>query len=216
MFPFTKAARAPSLSETASLRRGRRPPHAGKHSLEQRGPPGPPDWSPAGEDGKALPESPSELRSGVGLAHSTDDAAEGNEVRRGKGPAREDPSRGGGGPDAEPGRLATQSRASERGGPQGRPDPVHRPAASRRHRGARTSVSAAEAAGKRGGRWDHGGDYEQNLEANLQDLCRASTPGATDRSRFGASTSRKPMAVSDRSVCRPWRTRSSRARSPRC
>jgi len=31
-----------------------------------------------------MPELPSELRSGVGLVRSTDDAVEGNETRRGK------------------------------------------------------------------------------------------------------------------------------------
>ena len=35
-----------------------------------------------------------ELRSGVGLVRTTDDAAEGNEARRGKGPARKEPKRG--------------------------------------------------------------------------------------------------------------------------
>src|SRR5712692_3950858 len=105
-----------------------------------------------------MPEPPSELRSGVGLVHSTDDAVEGNETRRGKGPARKEPRRAGPGPDTEPGRLAVQPRTGERGGPHGRPDAVHRPASPCRYRGARTSVPAAAAAGKRGNRWDDGGD----------------------------------------------------------
>src|ERR1700740_3618532 len=103
-----------------------------------------------------MPQPPSELRSGVGLVHSTDDAVEGNETRRGKGPARKDLARGGAGPDTEPEHPATQSRSGERGGPLGRPDTVHRVAAPPRRRGARTGVPASEAAGKRGSRWDHG------------------------------------------------------------
>ena len=81
------------------------------------------------------------------------------ETRRaeGRGQPEGNPREGGQGPDTEPGRPAFQPRAGERGGPRGRPDPVHRPAASRRRRGARTSVPASEAAGKRGSRWDHGG-----------------------------------------------------------
>ncbi len=76
--------------------------------------------------------------------------------RAGKGPARKELARGGAGPDTEPDHPATQSRSSERGGPLGRPDTVHRFAAPRRRRGARTNVPASEAAGKRGSRWDHG------------------------------------------------------------
>ena len=127
-----------------------------------------------------MPEPPSELRSGVGLVHSTDDAVEGNETRRGKGPARKEPSARGTGPDTEPGRPAAQSRAGERGGPFGRPDPVHRPAASRRRRGARTSVPASEAAGKRGSRRDHGGGRTSRTWRSISKTsARGSTPGAT-------------------------------------
>jgi len=153
-----KAACAPSPGEMASLRRGRGPRHAGKAIVgTEEARPGPPEWSPAGDGGKAPPEPPSELRSGVGLVHSTDDAVEGNETRRGKGPARGELAPGGQGPDTEPASLAAQPGAGERGGPAGRPNPVHRPAASYRHRGARTGVPATEAAGECGGRWDDGG-----------------------------------------------------------
>ena len=65
-----------------------------------------PEWSPAGEGGEALPEPSSELRSGVGLVRTTDDAVEGYEARRGKGPARKEPTRGWQGPDPEPGSVA--------------------------------------------------------------------------------------------------------------
>ena len=104
-----------------------------------------------------MPEPPSELRSGVGLVRTTDDAAKGNEARRGKGPARKEPTRGWQGPDTEPGSFAIKPRTGERGGPRGRPDPVHGPAAPHRRRGARTGVPAPEAAGQCGRRWDHGG-----------------------------------------------------------
>src|SRR5438270_9162859 len=141
-----------------SLRRGRGPRHAWKAIVgTEEARPGPPDWSPAGGGGKAQPEPSFELRSGVGLVHSTDEAVEGDETRRGKGPAWGDLARGGQGPDTEPGSLAAQPRAGERGGPTGRPDPVHWLAASCRHHGARTGVPATEAAGKCGGRWDDGG-----------------------------------------------------------
>src|SRR5438105_1602996 len=59
--------------------------------------------------------------------------------------------------------------------------------------------------------------YEQDLEANLRDLwisAPASTRAVTGHSRFGVSTSRKPMAGSARSACRLWRTRSFRVQSP--
>ena len=52
-----------------------------------------------------------------------------------------------------PSNLARVNAAARRG----RPDPLHGPAASCQRRGARTSVPAPEAAGKRGRRRDHGG-----------------------------------------------------------
>jgi hypothetical protein len=63
----------------------------------------PPDWSPAGDGGEGQPKSTSELRSGVGLAHSTDDAVEGNEARRGSQPGRS---------PGERGEVRTQSRVT--------------------------------------------------------------------------------------------------------
>ena len=57
------------------------------HRWNRRGPTGSAGWSPAGDVGEAEPKPSSELSSGVGLVHSTDDAIEGNEMCRGKGPA---------------------------------------------------------------------------------------------------------------------------------
>ena len=104
-----------------------------------------------------MPEPLSEPASGVGLVRSTDDAVEVNETRRGKGPARKDPGRARGRPDTEPGHPPIRSRTGERDGLRGRPDSVHRPAASCRRRSARTGVPASEAAGECGSRRDHGG-----------------------------------------------------------
>src|SRR2546423_15339432 len=105
-----------------SLRRGRGLHHAWKAIVgTEEARPGPPDWSPAGGGGKAQPEPSPELRTGVGLVHSTDEAVEGNETRRGKGPAWGDLARRGQGPDAEPGTLPDQLPAGERGAPPGPP-----------------------------------------------------------------------------------------------
>lgn len=87
-FPSNEGSMCAVAMRDASLRRGRGPHHVWKAIVgTEEARPGPLDWSPAGDGGEALPKSPSELRSGVGLAHSTDDAVEGNETRRGKGPA---------------------------------------------------------------------------------------------------------------------------------
>jgi|SRR5215472_13252935 len=48
--------------------------------------PGPLVWSPTGAGREGEPQRPAELRPGVGSTHTTDDAAEGNEVCGGKGP----------------------------------------------------------------------------------------------------------------------------------
>src|SRR6266545_6433348 len=67
----------------------------------------------AKRDGDAPPGSKaaSRTKASVGSAHSTDDAAEGNEASRGEGPARRDLAPGGQGPDAGPGILPTNLRS---------------------------------------------------------------------------------------------------------
>src|SRR5580692_11164384 len=69
-----------------------------------------------------------EPRSGVGLAHSTDEAAEGDEACGGKGLARDRTARGSHRPDAAPGSDAAESRARPRGSNEGQEDEVHGPA----------------------------------------------------------------------------------------
>ena len=59
-------------------------------------------------------------------------------------------------------------------------------------------------------------DYERNLEANLQRLHARIHSGSTGPSQCAAPTSRKLTAVSARSAFRHWKTRSSRARWPKC
>ncbi len=147
-----------------------------------------------------------ELRSGVGLVHSTDDAVEGNETRRGKGPAREEPTREGPGPDTEPGRPAIQPRTGERGGT--RAAVQTRFTALLHH----VDIEALERAFRRQKRQASAGvdgitvaDYEQNLEANLQDSAHGYTPGATGHNQSGVSISRKPMADGVRLACRRGR-----------
>src|SRR3954453_14325982 len=144
------------------LRRGRWPHHAWKAIIgtwEAR--PGPLDWSPVGDSGKALPEPRSELRSGVGLVHSTCEVVEGNETHGGKGPARGEPAREGQGPDAEPGCLAAEPRTGEHGSQAGCPNPVHGLAAPRRRGRSASGVSTTKAAGQRGGRRDNGGEVRR-------------------------------------------------------
>ena len=55
--------------------------------------------------------------------------------------------------------------------------------------------------------------YEERLGDNLRDLNERIH---TDRYRLGGSTFPKPMAESGLSVYRRWKTRSSKARLPRC
>lgn len=129
------------------------------------------DWSPVGDSGKALPEPRSELRSGVGLVHTTCEVVEGNEAHGGKGPARGEPARGGQGPDTEPGRLAAEPQAGERGGQPSRPNPVHGPAAPCRRRRSCSGVPTTKAASQRGGDRVTVAKYEERLEDNLRDLC---------------------------------------------
>jgi hypothetical protein len=162
--------------------------------------------------GEALPEPPSELSSGVGLVHSTDDAVEGNEMRRGKGPARKEPRRGE--------RVRTQSRVAL-------PSPLARVNAAART-AVRTrftallhhvNVEALERAFRRQRRHASAGIdgmtvamYEQDLGAKLADLCaRIHTgryrpqpvrgPSAHGLDPWGVYIP-KPMAGGARSACR--------------
>src|ERR1043166_1629141 len=102
-FPWPKAACAPSPGETATLHRGRRPPHARRAIFEtQEARSGPSEGSPTAVRHEGKPEGSTDPRSGVGPTHSPDDAAEGNEARRGKGLARREPAGRSQGPDTEP------------------------------------------------------------------------------------------------------------------
>jgi hypothetical protein len=85
-FGSSKAACAPSLSETVTLHRGRGPHHVRQVNVgTQEARPGPLVWSPTGAWREGEPQRPAELRPGVGSTHTTDDAAEGNEVCGRKG-----------------------------------------------------------------------------------------------------------------------------------
>jgi len=59
-------------------------------------------------------------------------------------------------------------------------------------------------------------DYEQNLDAIFGTSATGFTPGDTGHSRCAAPPSPKPTAGGGLSAYRPWRTRSSRVRWPRC
>jgi hypothetical protein len=72
-----KAACASSLCEMALLRRGRGPCHVQRVVIgTQEARPGPSIWSSRGAQSKGRPEFCAELRPGVGLVHSTAEAAE--------------------------------------------------------------------------------------------------------------------------------------------
>jgi RNA-directed DNA polymerase len=58
-------------------------------------------------------------------------------------------------------------------------------------------------------------EYEQNLEANLQDLCARVHTGRYRPKPVRRVHIPRQMAGADRSACPRWRTRSSRARWPR-
>src|SRR5258706_16195062 len=106
-FPSSKAKCAPSQSEMVTLHRGRGPHHARTAIIgTQEARSGPSAWLPAGTCREGQPKRNVEPRSGVGSTHSTDDAAEGNEVRRGKGPTRGRNARERRCPDTEPGNCA--------------------------------------------------------------------------------------------------------------
>jgi hypothetical protein len=87
-FPWLKAACAPSFCETVTLHRGR-----GPHRVQrvvtgtQEARSGPSQWSATGVQCEGKAECCAEPRPGVGPTHTTDDAAEGNEVCGGKGSA---------------------------------------------------------------------------------------------------------------------------------
>ncbi len=74
------------------------------HLRNPGGPTGSIGWSPMGASRKREPECGAELRSGVGPAHSTDEAAEGNEAVEGRGRLEGHPS--------ELSEVRTQSRAA--------------------------------------------------------------------------------------------------------
>jgi hypothetical protein len=77
VFPYMKAACASSIGETVSLHRGRGPRHVRKVIFgTQEARPGPLAWLPTGVQCKGRPERCTELRSGVGPTHSTDETAE--------------------------------------------------------------------------------------------------------------------------------------------
>jgi hypothetical protein len=86
--PKAEGVCAPSLCETVTLHRGRGPDRVQKVVTgTQEAQPGPSRWSATGAQREGKAERSAEPRLGVGPAHSTDDAAEGNEVRGGKGSA---------------------------------------------------------------------------------------------------------------------------------
>jgi hypothetical protein len=87
-FLWLKAACALSLCETVTLHRGRGPHRAQKVVIgTQEAQPGPSRRSATGAQHEGKTERCAEPRLGVGPTHSTDDAAEGNEVCGGKGSA---------------------------------------------------------------------------------------------------------------------------------
>ncbi len=74
------------FSEAVSLHRGRGLCHVRKVVIgTQETRPGPTEWSSSGAARKGEPERVVELRSGVGLADSTEEAVEGNEMVEGSG-----------------------------------------------------------------------------------------------------------------------------------
>src|SRR3989454_7083564 len=158
-FPLSKATCTPSSRKTATLHRGRGSHHARKVVVGTRETrPGPLASSPTGSRREGRPKRRVELRSGVGPAHSTDEAAEGDEAREGKGQARGRAQRAHGGPDAEPETPAAIARASPRGSQQRQEDSIHGATAPRECRGARTSVWSAEARSGSGSRRGNGRD----------------------------------------------------------
>src|SRR5213594_1602768 len=135
---------APSLREMATLRRGRGPPHGQRATFgTQETRSGPSGCPPAGVQSDGSPKICVEPRPGVGPVQSTDEAAEGNEARGGKGPARGELARERRGPDAGPGCLVDAARASERGSKERQAGSIHIIDASRRNGSVGAGVLAA-------------------------------------------------------------------------
>jgi hypothetical protein len=183
---------------------------------EPGGPIGSIERSTMGATCKGQPKRGAEPRSGVGPFRSTNEASEGNEGVEG----REWPE----GNQSGEAKVRTQSRVAL-------PLNLWRVyAAARRNKQAQftalmhhVDVVALERAFRRLKRKASAGvdgetveTYEQNLAGNLKDLCERVQPDATGHGRCAGSISLNRMAVSDRSGCPPWKTRSSRVRSPRC
>src|SRR5437899_9683662 len=177
LFPWAKAGCAPSRRETVTLHRGRRPPHARRAIIgTQETRPGPSGWSPTGVGHKGRPECSIEPRSGVGSAHSTDDAAEGNEARRGKGPTRRDLAPGGQGPDAGPGHLADKPGASERGSQERQEGSIHGTVTSCRRGRAGASLPAGKAEGGSRGGWRDSRELRGESAGAAEGIVRSGAP----------------------------------------
>jgi hypothetical protein len=145
--------------KAVTLHRGRGSHHARKVVVGTReARPGPSVPSPTGTRHEGRPKWRVEPRSGVGPAHSTDEAAEGDEARRGKGQARGGAQPARAGPDAEPEAPVAIARASPRSSQQRQAHPIHRATAPRQRRRARTSVRSTEATSGSGSRWGNGHD----------------------------------------------------------
>ena len=119
---------------------------------------------------RGRPEDAFSGRQGGGLRRSTVDDGEGKESLGGKASTIGDPACGAAGPDAELGTPACQPRAGERRGQTVAPDPVHGAVPSPRHRCARTSVPASEAAGGAGRGRDDDGGVRARFGENLREL----------------------------------------------
>ncbi len=202
----------------ATLRRGRGPPHVQRATFgTQETRSGPSGCPPAGAQREGRPKLCAEPRPGVGPVHITDEAAEGNEARGGKGSARRELARERRGPDAGPGRLVDAARASERGSKERQAGSIHVIDASRRHGSVGARVLAAAGERKRRSRRRNGDELRAGPAGEVARPMRARAVGAfIGLNRFGGCTSRKRTVARVLSVYRPWRTRLSRVRWPRC
>jgi len=169
----------------------------------------------AGEGGEALPEPPSELRSGVGLLIVL------------MTPSKERDAEGRGQPGRNPGegsRVRTQNRVALPSN-LARVNAAARTAVRTRFTALLHHVNeeALERAFRRQRRQASAGIdgmtvamYAQDLEGNLRDLCARIHTGRYRPHPVRRVSIPKPMADSARSARRHWRTRSSKARSQRC